>query len=79
MTVRRNGTTVHLEGRCHVEDAEPLLRHLLELEVALVDLSSAEHLHTAVLQVLMASRPKIVGGDPSSFACRWLIGAGYSG
>lgn len=76
MTVRLEGNVVYLAGRCRVEDAEPLLRHLSGPEQPIVDISKAEHLHTAVLQVLLASRPRIDGGDPHSFAGRWIVTGG---
>lgn len=42
-----------------VEDAETLLEWLLKHPKGSVDLGHCTHLHTAVMQVLMAARPKI--------------------
>ena len=66
MTVRLDVTTIHLEGRCDVDDAEPLLRHLQMLHEPAVDLHRCERLHTAVVQVLLAARAKVRGlpADP---------------
>jgi hypothetical protein len=67
MSVRRhdNGTIV-LDGRCPVEDAEPLLQLLQANPSAPLDWTRCGHLHTAVLQVIMAARPVLLGrcGDP---------------
>jgi hypothetical protein len=60
-----NGTIV-LEGRCPVEDAEPLLQLLEATPQASCDWTQCSHVHTAVLQVLLMARPTLVGpcGDP---------------
>ena len=67
MSVRRhdNGTIV-LDGRCPVEDAEPLLQLLQANPSAPLDWTRCGHLHTAVLQVIMAAQPLLLGrcGDP---------------
>jgi hypothetical protein len=61
MTVRLDDRVIHLEGDCHVEDAEPLL-HLLQTEPnRTVDISAVGAIHTAVLQLLLALRPRVVG------------------
>lgn len=73
MSVRLDGSIIHLEGECRVEDAEPLLSLLQEEAGRVVDLSAASRLHAAVAQVLLALRPPLAGpaGDP--FAARWLV------
>jgi hypothetical protein len=67
MTVRQkdDGTIVLTDG-CPAEDAEPLLELLQSTPDAPVDWKQCDHLHTAVLQVIMAARPVLVGpcGDP---------------
>jgi hypothetical protein len=67
--------TVHLEktgvialaGRCGVEEAEELQRHLLAAPEAIVDWTGCESLHAAVVQVLLAARPQIRGAPSSAF------------
>ena len=68
MTVRRsdNGTLV-LEGVCPVEDAEPLLEMLQNMPTAGIDWTQCRQLHTAVLQVILASGPC---GD--AWVAEWL-------
>jgi hypothetical protein len=67
VSVRRNDDgAIILEGRCSVEDAEPLLQLLNATPHAPCDWTRCSHLHTAILQILLATRPALVGpcGDP---------------
>jgi hypothetical protein len=67
VTVRRSEDgSLLLEGRCPVEDAEPLLQLLQEMPQARCDWRPCTYLHTAVLQVVLAFRPVLAGpcGDP---------------
>jgi ABC-type transporter Mla MlaB component len=73
MTVRLDHKTIRLEGDCHVEDAEPLLSLLQEADGRAVDVSALGAIHTAVLQVLLAFRPKIAQGNGDSFFNSWIM------
>ena len=67
MTLRRDDAgAIILEGNCPVEDAEPLLQILQAAPTAMLDWSRCNHLHTAVLQVILAARIAPAGpcGDP---------------
>jgi hypothetical protein len=56
LTVRLvSGLVIELEGICPIEDAEPLLRHLLSTPHATVDWRACEQAHTAVIQILLAA------------------------
>ena len=84
MTILRDGAIIRLQGVCRVEDAEPLTALLQSVSDSTLDLSACEELHAAVVQAILAFRPKIVGvpddpflrdrllpaltGDPSSGA-----------
>ena len=61
MSVRRedDGTTIVLDGHCPVEEAEPLLQFLQASPAACLDWRQCTHLHTAVLQVILAARPQL--------------------
>ncbi len=72
MTVRLEGHAILLEGQCRVEDAEPLLGWLQADRSRIVDLTGAEHLHAAVLQVLMALTPAIRGEGRDRFIRDWI-------
>jgi hypothetical protein len=73
MSVRVDGEIAHLVGDCRVEDAEPLLTFLQSGADRAVDLTEAAHLHTAVVQMLLAFRPQVIGPAPDTFVQRWLM------
>jgi hypothetical protein len=73
VSVRRHDDgTIHLEGDCPVEDAEPLLELLQATPGARVDWRGCGRLHTAVVQVVLAVAPDCIGpcGDP--FIGQWV-------
>lgn len=73
MTVRlAEDATLRLEGNCPMEDAEVLLWHLLESPGATVDWRACERLHTAVVQVLLASGAPLLGPPAGAFLRHWL-------
>ena len=73
MTVRRheNGT-IMLEGICPVEDAEPLLQMLQGSTRPTIDWTTCSELHAAVLQVVMAARPAVIGPCADPWVARWV-------
>jgi hypothetical protein len=73
MSVRLEADVVHLAGACRVEDAEPLVTLLLERPGCSVNLTEAGSLHTAVVQVLMAFRPPVIGPAADEFIEIWLL------
>jgi len=75
MSVRLDGNIIHLEEDCRVEDAEPLLGWLQADQTRIVDLTEVRHIHTAVLQILMAFRPAIRGTAKDTFLRDWIIPA----
>jgi hypothetical protein len=78
MSVTRsdNGTIV-LAGSCGVEEAEPLLQMLVATPEASVDWGLCTHLHTAVIQVVLAAKPKLTGPCGDAWVEEWLV-AGWS-
>jgi hypothetical protein len=72
MSVRLDGNIILLEGDCRVEDAEPLLALLRADSARVVDLSSSEQLHTAIVQILMALRPRTKGSCKDCFVQEWI-------
>ena len=66
--------TIVLFGSCPVDEAEPLHRMLLSVPSAQVDWTQCSHVHSAILQLILAARPMINGpcGDP--FVDRWISG-----
>jgi hypothetical protein len=73
MTVRRSdNNTLVLEGVCPVEDAEPLLQMLQNMPAAGIDWTQCRQLHTAVLQVILASDTPLIGPCGDAWAAEWL-------
>jgi len=80
MTVRLNHEgVIILAGECPVEDAETLLEHLQARRDGPVDWSGCTALHTAVLQILMAARPKLLGECGDGFVRIWAASAPRDG
>ena len=67
MTVSRDGSIIRLAGVCRVEDAEPLAALLEGICDSTLDLSACKGLHAAVVQAILAFRPKIVGTPDDLF------------
>jgi hypothetical protein len=72
MTIHMSGTSIELEGSCASEDAEILLQHLLASPTASVDWRACESAHTAVIQVLMAAKPKLLGPPAGRALKDWV-------
>jgi len=73
MTVRRSdNNTLVLEGVCPVEDAEPLLQMLQNMPTAGIDWTQCRELHTAVVQVILASGTHLIGPCGDAWATEWL-------
>jgi hypothetical protein len=60
MTIRYLKKHAALEGHIAVDDAEALAQWLLKQPQPAVHLGRCEHVHAAVLQVLLALRPRVV-------------------
>lgn len=75
MSVRADDDgTLRLEGQGTLEDAEILLRHLCVDPQAGVDWSGCEQAHTAVVQVLMACKARVIGTPADAFLRRFVAG-----
>jgi hypothetical protein len=72
VTLRRDDAgAIILEGNCPVEDAEPLLQILQAAPTAMLDWSRCGHLHTAVLQVILAARIAPAGPCGDLWVRQW--------
>ena len=68
MTVRLSAdATIELNGICPIEDAETLQQHLLADPGATVDWRSCTQAHTAVIQILIATKARLRGPSGSEF------------
>jgi len=59
--------TIELEGACSIEDAELLQQRLLGNPLSRVDWRACRAAHTAVIQVLLAARPSLLGPPAGTF------------
>ena len=70
MTLTRAVAT--LSGVVTVDDAEPLAQWLRDTPRPKVKLAGCTHLHTAVLQALLAARPAVTSAPVEPFLARWV-------
>jgi hypothetical protein len=76
MTVRIGAEGyIELVGACPGADAEPLLQYLLADPAATVDWRDCRGAHTAVVQVLMAVRPNLLGPPADARLEHWVAPA----
>lgn len=76
MPIEVESNVIRLIGHCGHTEVEPLLAALQAHPGFRVDLTEAVHLHGAVLQLLLASTPVVLEGDPSdTFIRQWLAPA----
>ena len=73
MSVALDGDRIRLTGPCRVEDAEALLVLLQSDRTRPVDVADAIHLHAAVVQVLLAFRPNLIGSPQDEFIAQWIM------
>jgi hypothetical protein len=62
-----------LEGECAHEEAEQLLQLLLSTPGAVVDWRACTSAHSAVIQVLLAAMPPMLGPPAGPALARWVL------
>lgn len=72
MPIRFGKNAVTMEAACTVEEALPLLEYLQAHPNAKVALRACTDLHSAVILVLMAARPKVASVPDEPFLKRWV-------
>ncbi|HEY9218994.1 MAG TPA: hypothetical protein VIO94_13150 [Phenylobacterium sp.] len=73
MTVQVTGDgRIALIGACTSEEAETLLQALIDSPAAIVDLRACEHIHTALVQVLLAADALVLGPASGKFLRDWV-------
>jgi hypothetical protein len=72
--IRVDGGVIRLVGYCPVEDAEPLLEALQGGGAPSLDLGGCSSVHTAVLQLLLASSARVLIPPPDALLARLLPG-----
>jgi hypothetical protein len=66
MPLRMLDHTIHLEADCSIEEAEALYEAARMIDQPIFDLAEARHLHTAIVQVIMASGGTVRGLPPDA-------------
>jgi len=64
--------TVRFVDTCTVDEALEFQEWLGVHKSPQVDLSACTHFHTALFQVLLATRPKLTGSPVDPFLARWV-------
>ena len=72
MSLKKGEHAIVLEGHCSVEDAEPLLQLLQSNPTVPLDWRQCQSVHTAVWQVILAAKPKLIGPCADFWTERWL-------
>ena len=72
--IRVDDGVIRLEGHCPVEDAEPLLEALQGGGAPSLDLGGCRSVHTAVLQLLLVSRARVLIPPADALLARLLSG-----
>ena len=75
MTMEIKDGVLHCAGTLAVDDAEQLLKLVLDAEQPGADLSACEHVHSACLQVLMAARIRVTAWPEQAVLAAWLRAA----
>ncbi len=70
MTIRRSEDMIFLEEACTVEDADALLAEI-QAGAAMFDWTGCSFLHTACLQLVLASRLPVRGIPEDAALARW--------
>jgi hypothetical protein len=73
MSVELAGPVIRIIGNAPVEDAEPILAALHDDPTRSIDLTQAAHLHTSVVQLLLALRPAISGAPAYPFFVQHVL------
>jgi hypothetical protein len=61
MAINVEDNVVSIAGHCPIDEAEPLFETLRGIEDPIFDLSQATTLHTAIVQLVLASSARIRG------------------
>lgn len=68
MPFTMDGDVISFDGHCPIEEAQPLFDALRAVDEPILDVSRALSLHTAIVQLILASAGSVRGAP----ADRWL-------
>jgi hypothetical protein len=71
MPMQIEDCVITLDGHCTIEEAEPLFELLRGIDAPIFDVAQATSLHTAIVQLILASPGKVRGAaaNPLLSAC----------
>jgi len=73
MAIEFNDAVARFKGQCRLEEASALFEWLEQTPAAKIDLSDCEHIHTAILQMLMVAKPELLAPPADPFLKQWLL------
>lgn len=73
MPLSLGSRTARLEGHVGIDDTEALVAWLRRTRTPTVNLKGCTHLHTAVLQALVAARIKVSAAPADDFLAAWIL------
>jgi hypothetical protein len=73
MPIRYEGDAIAMDGYCPIDEAEELMKFLEEHPHATVSLTQCQHLHSALLQLLLTYKVKVVGEAYAPFIYKWVV------
>lgn len=73
MSVAIDDAAIRLLAPSRIEDAETLLVELLRAPDRPVDVTRAGRLHTALVQILLRFRPRLIGPADDAFIAAWVL------
>ncbi|MGD0721459.1 MAG: hypothetical protein ABR970_10515 [Roseiarcus sp.] len=71
MPMQIDDCVITLDGHCAIEEAQPLFDLVRGIEAPIFDVAQAKSLHTAIVQLILASSGKVRGAsaNPLLSAC----------
>jgi anti-anti-sigma regulatory factor len=74
MPIRTLENMVFLDSHCPIEEAESLFETLRQIEDPVFDLSHATYIHSAIVQLIIASRGTVRGLAPDIVLSACFVG-----
>lgn len=71
--IRYEGNTIHMDSFCAIDEAEGMVRFLEEHSSPRVELTQCQHMHTALLQLLLSYRVELAGEAYNPFISKWIV------
>jgi len=73
MPIKFIDAVARFEGQCRLEEANLLFEWLEQNPGAKIDMADCEHIHTALMQILMVAKPEVLAPPAHQFLRQWLL------